>query len=1669
MTLFEWVGAVAMIERMISSNSVHALDIDLAGENRSFIMSPEEFIRMRTSIGEGPSSPRFSEAQRVYSVAGFLESLGTLNVLNQGRGGNKVGYRWLGREAPKLRSFYASKRGEQTVVLPLTRIESKDNCLQFLDEARIMEWREAMQERFRNSPLFEFDEVWRVFCHELAVNIWEHAKTTGFLAGRVVSPLNNQARIRSWCQASYPQIVQQLFPQMEEGFLELCVSDAGQGFTNSLGASYRLKTDLPPDSRVLSEDILAFSFDEIGTCKDAQDCWATERHALGRILQLVAKYGGALTLRSSGAVITYVAQGGTFQRVSSHRGFQPQAASGYAPELSGSHFQLILPLIPIIKHSPRQERHSVLMSPLPTGYQSDVKHVHGHLVPLLEALGFRKPAIGIEQLREFRACCERLARKLLQERASNEPLVLDFSGVNWTAGQFETLLHLLQNVLQQRPVLLVEIDRRLATEVVELGSRTARTQLDPAIADSSPSMTGRAYAVLSERTFLESFRRIHVPLLGLDIHGNRYIFGLPDRAYEQVLQELIETPKTLEEVCRTRGTDERVIRAILNNVNPLFKVENGRWHCVWDKDVLAVEAARVMSKHFDEVAERCEAWRGRPRKEGSIQPEPADLDLDDRKEMYFNLPWQDEWVREFFECSRILSRERYADEAAQRLVYRLQQGLPLIGHELKDVRILACATAPSILLAFALYRCWPHHPRPSIADLGPYLMLNPGAKLPAIRTDGAIIVIQDVQDRGRISGRVVDLLQEQNKKVLCILSLVRLTKQTDETVDLFSAKAEVTPISDGWTDPTEKVKKHAMIRLSRPNACPRPEDVADDKLYWVEPRTLRPFRYSILRGSPRSANAGRRTRMLPFFEPTGHSLVCAGHYTYGEKHYKVTVDIQRSLEGAIGDEVAAWLADVCSGTSHTKKEWESMDGHRLRGDVTAVLMPLHSRIHYIWPRLSNMLAQRNRRQPMWLLDATLFLGHGPYYRLPRPFEDQIKLSLNELRRQGERRINGGPTIRVLILDGAIQSGRTANTILDSLTRALYNAYRPLLDSGYSMETLPRVIEWIRYFTIFNQMSTAQNNHWHRLQTIGGGFSIPFIFEEFAHVPGVPVFRKSDCPDCATITRFERLITAANHHGAYDASEWSRRRAIELQPIAVDSSGSHPQPRPQLQRRLDLLPKMRQVEAGTQTNRFRVLHVDVAIWRFHELMYYSRPVSDVLMSLVHDNAWPMKGEELLVEEYERFRWAVFEWCLLHWSRLVADSARVRFLSFVMREVKASTPLIEKVFEALAVHFRDPHVQRLIVSSLRWLTKLERKRGLGDFRERARRKQRKRLGNALTLLLLNIPRADLDKLEVTVGKAGTSRVRLLNVIGDLAAVGTGRDLTFAKNIFFTFTRPSRHADPRWALRTVAELLCRGRDPEKPAAGGHRLLPKLLLDVGKDPQNEEPRSLLLGSLSQFLGALDDITPFATELAIGTHDIKERGNQVLSWLRLDAIDPGAQVLPNGLPLLSDDLLPEGSFRQKFDKIFHPYVEELGPHFVRHLKDFDITTDMLEFSFAPATDVKRSRLLLHAQRLYNFLANWAIDPAMKCEPGHKSRIEVLRRPVAIGADRLLFRIFTNFADVTTTNELTIHGRNFEAESSMLTTFGAELSERWVDPEVIGSSNSEFTAAYDIIIPAGFL
>jgi hypothetical protein len=1619
--LFEWTSACALLQRLLEKNTqLTEINIDFTSNGLVQLVPARTIIDARATMAELP--PLIAQSERIYRAIGFLESLGTLELLNPPTRSSRVFYGYVDMaNAQSYSSFYGG-RDADTVINGLHRIATPDDCLQFLDNNSIIEWRRSMASRFAASPLFASDEVWRVFSHELAVNIWEHATARGVVAARVLEP--RDGRPRGWWSATFSPVAVQAMKAAECPVLELCATDAGAGLIATLTKAYRDTTHEDTNPK----DVIAFAFDDIGTSKDTSISWTTERHALGRVLRLVQKYGGVLLLRTGSLDAIYAHKDEGQQIHHTGYGFSPARVDEHV-ELRGTHIQLAIPLYPLSSRgrSPRPR----LKAALPMNFTIEPQHGIGHLVPLREYfLRYDRP-LSDEDQAGFRLNCEQLNQTLLTGfRPSTDPIVIDFTGLQWTPSEFETLLHYLEPVLQRRPSLLVELDRQLALEVEELESGGVPSRLTREAAPRAPALSGRLYGRLSERQFLETYNRVHSCVLGIDRDGKVHVFGVAaGEGYRKALLELIHTHQSLAQLQKTHhDLDSGLLAAVLNTANPAFEVSrDGRWSTSWGEREISVAAGRALIAHFDHVADICGAWAGR-RMSASAQPP------------LFQIPWEHEWLYDFFEASRILTRERYADEIAQRLLARLAHALAGQQREVSDVGVLVSLTSPGLQLAHALHRWWPTMPRPSVVDLGYYIGLAEHAEVPVIPTTRVIVVVQDVLDTLRRTLRVAERLAKQSHTVAATLAVVRLVGQSDPVGPTqIENAAEETPLGPAVT----------LMHLRRPSAVASitGEEEWADHAYWIEPRTLQPFRFGRLRyeNAPPQPHQAQRENSNAIDDGPEPCAIIAGHYAYGHRHFDATIDVYSLLKSTHGTQIATWIADVCEDRQRDAA-WEEEGRRNLHGDVTAVLMPLHSQIHYLWPQVQMRLARRGRRQPFFMLDTTLFLRDEGAFHVPRQLtmliRDAVRSSVD-----AHHRSETGTGLRLLILDDAIASARTMETIIAAIDSALALAYR---QEGATVAQMQQsVFEWIRYFAVLNKMSAHKDHFWNSLRTIGAP-PTRFHFDHYARFSGMAVFTKEGCHFCRTRGMAENVSdTSAAYPGAEDVGDWARQYAAALEPIAIDTEAA-------LRHKSLRLPiPIRAITSRQENSKLSLWppswHADTAIWRFHELMEMAVPPSLLLRSLP---ATPDTKAELQAE-YVRYRAAVLSWCIRHWERTVAHAATRIVCERIAAELLDGEMDVLPLILRLATLARESEVsmfvQNLIDQMVETDVAVSRARAGKGIAPPAALALLLRLEKAVTVLMLARPHAELE-----MEQRRNEEAAILPYLE--RRVTENREALFSRNLLLRLLRPARAADPRWALLIVAETLYRGRDPEYNRVGSHLLLPRLLDDLGKKPADAPTRRLAQTSATLFRAALRDLEPYADlgKAEVGTLQ------ELLSALIEAVSTPNGTLDDRTFISLSNALGFNFPFDLTFTDLFHARVKsireqlEAAAQEKRGHLELDVTVD---------DDTNGAKVLTHVDALVNALLNWIIEPA-RDDRRYRARLRITRERGSSLTPRISFGITTDFTDLETAAKNLLHGPNASVEHGKLTAFGGTIGQP-IAPSPIDAADG-FTTTFTVTVMAGF-
>lgn len=755
----------------------------------------------------------------------------------------------------------------------------------------------------------------------------------------------------------------------------------------------------------------------------------------------------------------------------------------------------------------------------------------------------------------------------------------------------------------------------------------------------------------------------------------------------------------------------------------------------------------------------------------------------------FSLPWQedDAWVSEFLECSRILARGRYSDEAAQLLIHRVSLFLESRGKSLRDVHVLAGITAPALLLASAMHRWWPIEEgvdRPSIADLGYYMLLHPDATPPVIAEKKGVLIVQDVLSAGVMSGRLITRLQKHGTKLLGLISLIQLTdvQQTQATRAL------------DWHE-RYGVPHHAMIRMRRPPQCASPSvEDPDSRHFWIEPRTLRPFQYSMLRGDRPSAPALSTPSVLGAnsFEIDDGCLLRAGHYTYGNRHHSLAIDVQRGLQGELGDRLACWIADICEDAKNrVKPAWESDGGHRMGGDVSAVLMPLNSQIHDLF------------------------------------------------------------------------------------------------------------------------------------------------FEEYLRCIGFPQPDEDSCPQCLDLNTIRALKEQRSRiSGDDEVFRWLTLREKQLIPIAVEDKHFQQLNSIKLRNMIEILPPRRSTADGTEVY-YRASYADTAIGMFHELMYRSYPPDDVFRQMARTFSAESEDEV----ELNRYRWAVLEWGIRNWPRVVASGGRKSFFQCARLELKHNTTLLAPLFQALACLHHDERyddeiddgiipdtvggrislLRTFITEAIDTMVFLDNSRDATSAEQPPDRAERLiNLDTALNLFFMQLKEEQVQSAESET--AHGLECRLVRYLEQSVKKVEEHTLGFVCQLFMRLRRPQHSIGPEWPLYVIAESLFRSGESEGVTAADHILLRGWLRKVRNYPGNREYRTLLQGSLGQFLTALEDLTAYTgPEILMQQGGFVKHATKVMDWLGANAQATNIASLTRfgGAKMI---LVPPRAFRQHSTHYFtHP------------------------------------------------------------------------------------------------------------------------------------------------------
>ena len=1553
--LYEWTSAVALLRSRIEQTECD-VTFDFAGGRPGTV-----------------------------STAAFVAHIGTRKELAQG---TTSGIRITGAPRESAEARY------HTTLLGLTHVRRVDSAFRFLDDRQISTWRTHMQSRFPDSPLFEHELFWRLLCFELAMNIVEHARSSGYLAAHVVTS-DESDRSFDFARA---------FQKQKSGpFLELCIADAGAGLVSTLANAFADRHGTQP-ARVPAQHVIEYAVHELGSSKDVLDSWITDRHALARVLSVVEQYGGVLRIRSESVECVFDMSSMSVVRATKRLGYEATSSDTLPSPITGTHIQILLPLQPrnrgVVSPTP-------LRDALPPTYEVEDKFPIGHYVPLSVYID----DATLNDVSAFVSGCRSVARSLLG-RPPNEPVVFDLEESAWTPSHFDTFIGELENVIARRPTLVIgatdaltaelrnrmDIDEAVAVRAAGSGAwqrvllraiaayPALRTELRGTtvtgirdafveVAMSRPFSTevverlGAAMREIATDEYHPAFRLTtrdgwsavlqddrtatqrtavaapdvwHTTLV-LDRNGRRTFAGPEPEAYRRALLSLLDDAHTPQALAKAHQLNAARLFAVLTRAQPLFVRDAPRsevWRCAWSAPTLAPQVRRSVVRNFSEVMELTEAWLGR-------RPDQPAQSLD----AAFYLPLDHEWRDGFLVSAQILTRERYADEIGQRLAGRLRRRLGAT-----EVRAFAAATTPALMVAAALSHWWSEmdggsEPLPVI-DLGDYQFQG---REDTVAVSGGVILVQDVLSRGTLTTQLFDAL---HNRVAAVAAFVALQGRDIETREALEKQAGIL---------------ETLVKTRGPRRVDW--DVLKPGAFLVEMRTLRPVSAARVLEEDRPASGWGRNFVA---EVTRHGdsaagIIRIGHFVTGRRHHVVGVDMRVLKNHVIGARLCDWIAERAVGAQNGSP-------------VVGVLMPLSSQIRTLWPLIRSRLALRGRRVHAWYLEETLQLGDRAMLVPPPGFEAQLIAAARQKRK-----------VDVMVLDDAVITGRTAHKVLTTI-------------SELTADPQARGLRSVEYFTLLDRQSGPDQRFTRYIREFG---TEPFRVEFSAGYAliGPLLYADYSCPACEQ--RHGLLQLSQSDAAAHSAAlrTWCEKEASKLEPKSLEHG-----PPPAVPARLHTPIPVLRAEAQKVFS-----YADHAIVRAFELISRGVPVVYLLDTVAE------QGLDDTDPEYERYRWWLLHWCLRHWkwTALMPKAAKSKYRSLFQLELDGGTSLVALLLAEAGLRADGETARGLFEDALNVFANLPQ---VGGFLDVEPELFNKAVALETGLLAFGAAivsagyrtRTDAERLSHDVEQAMKAKI-----VADVEnAVGV--------QLLQHRLRAKEEMNRGAALESLAETIYRERSPDFSKKHAHDLLPKLLIELCNQPSNVQARHFAGELLGTFVRAAEVIDAYTNAFSVGP------GQLILDDVR---------NLAQNITTADDDVV-----RQLASNIRAQLTTEPGRFMTEFAKRFNAPLQVFlallrRRAAAVPLQIEQqihndTALMTDLHRLQGHLINIAVDPRVKKNlSGAPPQIRITRESRNGARDAVVFEVTTCYRPFEETLAALEGSPKYAHDVAELQQFGCTVDE----------------------------
>jgi len=1239
-TLFDMLQLFLIVDHCQAiGNRVSVLLPGVTPESR--VMKIDEFNQLRLhgayAVAHPTQQRAFIKAKPAYEFIAFLNHFGFFSCLQRARVARRVMFPHISESMWDSLRTYSGAGSLGSRILPLKPIRDTGDAQDFLTQRAIRQWLRELPSGIAAHPVFRDGEFARVLGYQLVTNILEHAGSEfrgeygslGAIAMRIL-PANR----KRWVSAVFPNQMPAAFSDSDsEGTLEICVGDRGRGITNSLKTALSVVlTRIGCKRSQQKDEIVYFAFDELGSSKAPEKRWGGV-HALHRILSLTAKYRGILRLRTASREFVYDASSDEkFGRPASNLGFLPTRSCNTRIPL-GVQLQILLPLLVprsrptvIIRRGDRPQKPAARAADVPKVISVSA-YFHGITGdPREDALLARKLTT--------------LANSLMVE-PTGRPLAFDFGGRDWREEEVAFFLHSQKSVLHTHTCLGIDLSHDLAHSLRE------REATDPASLEQARGETPSLDPILrsTPRTFFEVLSTRHRLFPVRDTSDELCWFGLGRHRLDTCLDMLFRAggPEPFKEILATAEIDGQsaesdVLNLYLCSNVDLFKYSSEQgldsWACLLGREVfdLAVEQSVRTRLLYVMNSLGCRHGDGR----------------------LYKLPSRPGFTKMLITTAPLLQNEVAGEQIGAWIASAVRQFVDIACREI----LLVTATAPAFLLATVIANSLPEM-RVHLLDLGHIFALDQEGLVHSKDWSIPVIAVADIVDTGRTVHAMRELLASRGISPLGVVALLKFGSvgTPDEmTRAVFTDNVPVPPREHAKSDASldQPLRGFFLAEIGRPKGESDADAMkwGEDNLFLVEPYSLEPFRYSSLAGRRtgyHGAAVEKAAARLHLLEEVG--ALRTGHWVFGSHHFLATVAVGRMLnDDSIAGDMCAELVDICS----TQK-------------INYIVLPLHSNISRLLPRFQTACKLRlGQYIPHTFALSTMSIAKRPFYVLPEQMIVMIGSCAEALKVDSKN----AERLRVLILDDAVATGRTVETLLRALVLEVRRAMRKHRPTECPVDS-------VHVYAIVDRQGRARSTLWSGIRRIGltekdewaspdGGGEPQFsvTFGHWLHVD-MPVEDKRSCELCQELHDLQAILGSGllpKDHSALESIR-SRAESIGLRSTeipAFGTAGQHELPRP--------------VRLGHLEN---VSTCELALWEFHNLVYRGCPFS-VLIEYFEELS---KLIGLASEESEQDVIRLVTECgriiLRNWEGVATQWATDRWLSAIRPHIETGSPIVDNL--------------------------------------------------------------------------------------------------------------------------------------------------------------------------------------------------------------------------------------------------------------------------------------------------------------------------------------------------------------------------------------------------------